>query len=96
MALDRLSDLCRRAIDVPHDDLEATLGALRYLTEGEREHAARCYASLIGERELPASVGAKHTLAPRIEPKNDMAQVKRNATARRRLEEMRDELTGDS
>lgn len=96
MSNDDLKLLCAAAIaDTPHADLADTLGTLRYLSPDNREQAAKCYAAIIGERTLPVSFGAKHTLPPRQIKRHDTEQVRRNGVARRELEARRELLQRD-
>lgn len=58
MTLDRLSELAREAMrGCRHADPAGTIATLQFMGRDEREHAARCYAALIGERMLPARIG---------------------------------------
>lgn len=56
----RLIGLAIKAIGgTPHENLSATLLQLGYLSDAQREEAARIYAALIGERSLPVNVGRR-------------------------------------
>jgi len=89
--LDRLSELARLAmLGIPHADVPGTIAVLQFMGREEREAAARCYASIIGEKTLPAHIGIRHALPPIRKPLAGAARVKRAAQARRILEERRD------
>jgi len=91
MTLDRLTELARLAmLGTPHADVPGTLATLQFMGREEREAAARCYASIIGERQLPAHIGIKHAQKPIAKPLAGRARVNRAAQARRILEERRD------
>ena len=59
IGLPHIMQLADRAMmGVPHVNASETLLLMRYMTEADREQALRCYASIVGERTLPAHINA--------------------------------------
>ena len=65
IGLPHIMQLADRAMmGVPHVNASETLLLMRYMTEADREQALRCYASIVGERTLPAHINAGRAAFP--------------------------------
>ena len=66
--------LLKASATVPHAPgaIDVHLSYVPYMSRADREHAAACYAAVIGSRMLPADIGERRNARRRIEERNDM------------------------
>jgi hypothetical protein len=84
--------------DTPHElgTVEQADYFIGYMTRADLIHAGRCYAAIVGERQLPAHIGIKHAQKVLAKPLSGRAQAIRAAQARGILEDRKYETRSDN